>query len=110
MPLRPGLYKVEFTTQIGAGVGLVVLDNGRLRGGDVAIAYLGSYTEDGDNFTADVQTLRHASSSGAASVFGDDDLKVRLEGVSSGNVINLEGSSPSAPGIAFKAVLTHIGD
>ena len=35
MPLRPGLYKVEFTTQIGAGVGLVVLDQGRLPWSDL---------------------------------------------------------------------------
>ena len=110
MSLRPGLYKVEFTTQIGTGAGMVVLDQGRLRGGDIAIAYLGTYTEDGDNFSADVQTRRHSSPPGVVSVFGDDDLEVQLKGTSSGTAINLEGSSQAAPGITFKAVLTHIGD
>ena len=110
MPLRTGLYKVEFTTQIGAGVGVVVLDQGRLRGGDIAIAYLGTYTEDGDSFSADVQTLRHSSPPGVVSVFGNDDLLVQLKGASSGTTINLEGSSHAAPGVTFKAVLTHLGD
>ena len=110
MPLRPGLYKVEFSTQNGAGTGVVVLDQGRLRGGDIAIAYLGTYTEDGDSFSADVKTRRHSSPPGVTSVFGDDDLEVELKGTSSGTTIDLEGSSQAAPGITFKAVLTHVGD
>ena len=109
MPLTPGLYKVEFSTKIGAGVGVVVLDGGKLRGGDIAIAYLGTYTEEGDTFSAKVRTLRHSSPPGVISVFGEDDLRVELNGTVSGQTINLEGTSRSSPGVTFKAVLTHLG-
>ena len=110
MAFRPGLYKVEFTTQIGAGIGVVVLDGGRLRGGDIAIAYLGTYEADGDRFAAEVRTLRYASPPGVISVFGDDDLDVHLEGTINDATIAVEGTAEAAPGVTFKAVLTHIGD
>ena len=110
MTFRPGLYKVEFTTQIGAGAGVVVLDNGRLRGGDVAIAYLGTYTAEGESFSAEVQTLRHSSPPGIISVFGDDDLHVHLKGTIKDAIIAVEGASEAAPGVTFKAVLTLIGE
>ena len=110
MALRPGLYKVEFTTQIGAGMGVVVLDGGRLRGGDIAIAYLGTYTAEGDDFSADLRTLRHSTPPGVVSVFGEDDLDVHLAGTIDGSTITIEGSSAATPDVTFKAVLTHIGD
>ena len=110
MAFRPGLYKVEFTTQIGAGMGVVVLDDGRLRGGDIAIAYLGTYTVDGDDFAADLRTTRHSTPPGVVSVFGEDDLRVNLRGTVAGTTITIEGASEAAPDVTFKAVLSHIGD
>ncbi len=59
MPLQNGLYKIEFQTQLGAGSGVVILHDGQLRGGDSMIYYVGTYKQDGDEFSAEVRTDAH---------------------------------------------------
>ena len=110
MSLSPGLYKIEFSTQLGSGYGLVVMDGGRVRGGDAAFAYVGTYQEDGDRFSVDVVTSRHTPTPAITSLFGRDDAKVHLHGDTSGSVIDLEGHAAEAPDITFKAVLSRLSD
>ena len=50
--LRNGSYSAWFRTPQGEGTGIVELNDGQLTGGDTVIGYDGSYTQDGDSFTA----------------------------------------------------------
>ncbi len=64
MPIRDGLYKVSFQTPIGTGNGVAVFDGGKLRGGDSIMHYSGTYSQDGDKFSAKVVTGRHSQHAG----------------------------------------------
>jgi len=106
--LTDGLYSVRFKTPMGDGSGVVTLIGGKLRGGDAGIAYLGSYTQDGDSFKATVKTQRHTH--GLGSVFGKDNVTISLTGKSSGTGTNCTGTAAEAPGVTFQAALARISD
>jgi hypothetical protein len=105
--LEDGFYSVRFKTGIGQGAGVVVATNGQLLGGDSALAYFGSFTQDGqNNVTASVKTERHTP--GIQSVFGRDEVTIALTGKSNGRGAVLTGTSPDAPGVNFTATLDPI--
>ena len=54
MSFENGLYAIRFQTPLGAGAGVAYLENGKLRGGDSMMAYVGSFNETGGVLTADV--------------------------------------------------------
>lgn len=110
MALMPGLYKIEFSTKLGTGYGLVVMDDGKVRGGDAAFAYVGTYREDGDGFVVDVKISRHTESAAMTSLFGNDEATVHLQGNSSGSIIDLQGRAAEAPDVSFKAILSHLSE
>jgi hypothetical protein len=110
MAITPGTYKAEFTTPLGEGSGIVVVENGRIRGGDSGMLYLGEYTGSGDSITATVKISRHSVTQAVASVFGIDNATINLKGLTTPTSATVEGTSPQAPGIQFHAVLTRVAD
>lgn len=106
--LPDGFYGVQFKTPRGEGAGVVVLANGQLRGGDSALAYSGTFSQQGDDFSATVTTSRHAQ--GLPSVFGVDAVNITLPGKSSSTSATCAGTAAQAPGLTFQAVLTRISD
>jgi hypothetical protein len=106
--LPDGFYGVRFKTPRGEGAGVVVLSNGKLRGGDSALAYSGAFSQNEDAFTATVATSRHAQ--GMLSVFGVDAVNISLTGKSSSTSATCTGTATQAPGLALEAVLTRISD
>ena len=62
-----GFYSVEFITHLGPGGGVVLLKDGKLRGGDAAMYYTGTYDVQADQFTATIQVFGHATYAGAVS-------------------------------------------
>jgi hypothetical protein len=118
--MRDGLYKVAFQTQLGAGAGVVVLQGGKLKGGDSRIYYTGSYTETGDQFTAQVATELHTDTPGFGSIFGRDHANISLRGTTKGDSAEMTGTAAEqelslhqtrlAPGVSFQVVLTRIAD
>lgn len=105
-----GFYKVAFATQLGAGAGVVHLRDGKVWGGDSSLCYLGTYSLSGDDFTATVRTDKHTSVPGHGSVFGIDQVDIRLTGSASNGTIRTRGTAAQAPGVSFEAVLTKIAD
>ncbi len=103
--LPNGFYVVHFKTPRGSGAGVLMLTDGQLRGGDSSIMYTGTYSQDGDKFTADVSTRRHTA--GMPSVFGVDAITIHLAGKSSGTSASCTGS---AAGVTFQADLNRISD
>lgn len=108
--MQDGLYKAAFQTPMGEGYGVVVLSGGTLRGGDSMMYYIGTYTENGGQFTASVDVDVHSTVPGMVSVFGPSKNRVHidLQGQSTAESATAKGSSPQAPGIGFNAKLTRL--
>ena len=70
--LENGKYSAWFRTSLGEGTGIVMLQDGKLTGGDTVIACRGLYSQTGDEFTADIAIHRHTA--GQLSVFGIDNV------------------------------------
>ncbi|ARP90308.1 hypothetical protein CAL14_08430 [Bordetella genomosp. 9] len=107
--IRNGFYKVKFSAQIRDARGLVVLENGTIKGGDDEMVYVGEYGEQSANpsgpsqMTATISVRAYVP--GANSVFnsGDRPYKLSLSGKASGDSFTLEGPSPfGGPGITIQ--------
>ena len=79
------LWGVVFATadnpsvDVDYGGGVIVLDTGRVMGGDGAFTYIGNYEIDGDKFLANIRVRRHNQI--MDSVFGDiDDYELEAVG------------------------------
>lgn len=105
-----GLYKAQFQTPLGDGVGLIVAQDGVIRGGDIRLYYTGTYVANGNQITGKIATNLHTATPGTASIFGNDRVNIALKGTFSGNTVNLTGTSPEAPGVAMQVVLTKLAD
>jgi len=108
--MENGLYKVEFQTQLGSGAGVVFLQNGKIRGGDSAMFYVGSVSEQGDDLTAEVEGNLHTNMPGTRSVFGFDKTHIKLKGKGAGRSATFTGTSKEAPNVSFQAKLTKLSD
>jgi hypothetical protein len=108
--LREGLYKVEFHTVHGTGSGVVYATGGKLRGGNSAFAFIGTYTGKDDDIHVKLSTLRHYDDPAFKPLFGTDMITLTLRGTMNGDMIDFEGAALQLPGVVFKAVLTHIAD
>ena len=108
--MRDGLYKVEFHTVHGSGNGVLYATSGKIRGGNSGFAFIGNYTLKGDEIHVKISTLRHNAEPGFKPLFGIDMVTLTLKGKENGDMFDFEGSALQLPGVAFKAVLTRIGD
>jgi hypothetical protein len=78
--LQEGLYKVEFHTVHGTGTGVIYAINGKLRGGNSAFAFIGSYADKPDGIQARVTTQRHNADPAFKPLFGTDMITLTLKG------------------------------
>lgn len=101
--LKDGSYSAWFKTPRGEGTGIVHFENGKISGGDSIMTYGGFYEVSGDRFTATVTITRHTA--GHATVFGIDDLVLKLGGVSKGAIATCTGTADVEPGLTFEATL-----
>jgi hypothetical protein len=101
--LRDGKYRAWFRTSRGEGTGIVHLADGRISGGDCFFSYGGTYEINEDTFTATLTTRRCAD--GPTTVFGLDEIEVRLVGSVRGTTACCFGTSDQAPGLRFEATL-----
>jgi hypothetical protein len=100
---KDGKYAAWFRTSLGQGTGIVRLANGKISGGDSVITYAGSYELDEDRFTATLTTRRHAA--GQPSVFGVDEVEVKLTGRFNGTIASCSGTAGQIPELLFEATL-----
>ena len=84
--------------------------SGKLRGGNSGFAFIGNHTRKGDDIHVKISTLRHNADPGFKPLFGTDMITLTLKGSASGDMVDFEGTALQLPGVAFKAVLTRIGD
>lgn len=106
-----GLYKIAFETRTGAEYGVAYLHNGKLRGGDSGMAYLGTYKQDGQLFSAEMSVTQHRHVPGAVSALGFNDMVVELRGlVDNSSMMTVRGTSPETSLVRFTARLSLIAD
>jgi T3SS negative regulator,GrlR len=101
--LKDGKYAAWFRTSRGEGTGIVDLANGKISGGDSVFVYSGSYQIDDDRITAALTTRRYAP--GPPTVFGIDEVDVKLTGRFNAMMASCSGTAEQAPGILFEATL-----
>ena len=73
-------------------------------------AFIGNYTRKGDEIHVKISTLRHNPDPGFKPLFGTDMITLTLKGTENGDMVDFEGTALQMPCLAFKAVLTRIGD
>ncbi len=108
--MRDGLYRVEFHTVHGTGSGVVYACSGKLRGGNSAFAFIGSYCSTPKAIQVKVSTERHDPDPAFKPLFGVDRVTLTLSGQENGDMVDFEGTALQMPGLAFRAVLTRIAD
>ncbi|MCC8937338.1 MULTISPECIES: hypothetical protein [Bradyrhizobium] len=106
--LENGTYAAWFRTSLAHGTGIVHVADGRLWGSDSIMLYDGTVAHDGDRFSAVLVATRHTE--GHATVFGTDDLVVRLEGTATGAIATCKGRADSVPDLAFDVTLIRSHD
>lgn len=106
--MRDGLYKVGFKTRLGVGYGVVVLQDGRIQGGDSSSYYVGTYQVDGTRFTAEIQIDRHTLVPVLRPLFGVERARIVIAGDVMEDAAVMSGSSPDAPEVVFEAVLSRL--
>ncbi|MBR0715074.1 GrlR family regulatory protein [Bradyrhizobium liaoningense] len=108
--MREGLYKVDFHTVHGTGCGVVYVTSGKMRGGNSAFAFSGTYTGEGDRIKVKISTERYNADPAFRPLFGTDRITLMLSGRQDGDMVEFEGTALQLPGIAFRAVLARLGD
>ncbi|MCK1717821.1 GrlR family regulatory protein [Bradyrhizobium sp. 141] len=108
--MRQGLYKVDFHTVHGTGCGVVYVMDGKMRGGNSAFAFIGTYTGEGDGIKVKISTQRYNDDPSFKALFGADRITLALAGREDGETAEFEGNALQAPGVAFRAVLSRISD
>ena len=104
--LRDGEYAAWYKTPRGEGTGIVHLANGEITGGDSILSYSGRYEVDQDRFTAVLTTKRHTP--GHPSVFGIDEIELKLAGKSMGVTACCSGTAKQAPELPFQVTLIRV--
>src|ERR1700719_98890 len=101
--LKDGTYAAWFKTPLGQGTGIAHVADGKIWGRDSIMTYSGSCEVDGDRFTASLSIKRHTE--GHATVFGADDLTLRLERTCAGNIATYVGTAEQVPGVLLEGTL-----
>lgn len=101
--LRNGTYAAWFKTPLGQGTGIAHVEDGRIWGHDSIMTYSGTCEIDGDRFTAIISIERHTE--GHATVFGADDLTLRLEGTCADKLGRYTGTAEQVPGVLLEGTL-----
>ena len=106
-----GLYKFRFTTQRGAGCGVMfIAPGGRLYGGDTGYSFIGTFTEADGVIAAEFRMSRHYYGPQYVPMFDVDDIVMNFTGTYQGEEIHFEGGSAALPGVRFTVILTAIHD
>jgi hypothetical protein len=101
--LKDGTYAAWFKTPLGQGTGIAHVADGKIWRRDSIMTYSGTCEVDGERFTAILSIKRHTD--GHATVFGADDLTLRLEGTCAGNIATYVGTAEQVPGVLLEGTL-----
>ncbi|MEL6828779.1 MAG: GrlR family regulatory protein [Pseudomonadota bacterium] len=95
--MKQGLYRISLQTGLGADTAVVVLNDGRMLGGDSRFAYIGDYTFSGDSFSAQLFIRQIGDAPGMATALGLLPVTLQLKGKISGDHIDATGAAHEYP-------------
>src|SRR5258708_39627680 len=106
-----GLYKVEMHTVHGSRRGVLYVYDGKMRGGNSAFAFIGTYRDSGSGeVLVDISTLRHNDDPNFQPLFKTDRITLSLKGRQQGEQYHFEGGTTQLPGVAFNSVMPPISE
>lgn len=108
--MLPGLYSVVFSAPGGsAGVGLVVVDNGKIHGGDLTYLYRGTYQADGQSVNAKIHVSHYRGQ--LNSILGAiSNFDLILSGKASDSGFTLSGQVEGYPQLAISIAAQRQAD
>jgi len=96
--MKNGLYSVKFSAQgQGGGAGVVVLQDGQVRGGDSGSFYRGTYSATNGQFSAQVSIRNHFFHPSMEYLFGREGGEVSLSGTYTEDSAHATATSPQLP-------------
>jgi hypothetical protein len=101
--LKNGTYVAYYATPLNQGAGVAHIEDGKLTGSDSIMNYDGTYEVDGNRFAGILRTTRH--SEGHETVFGVDNLTLRIEGICIGKVASYVATADEVPGMVLEGTL-----
>jgi hypothetical protein len=106
--MQKGLYKVYMETVHGSRRGVLYVYDGKMMGGNMAFAFIGTYRESDGEVFADLSTLRHNEDPAHQPLLKTDVVTLTLRGRRHGEQYHFEGGTTALPGVAFRLVMTPI--
>jgi hypothetical protein len=112
--IRNGLYSIHIRMLDGidgGNTGVMVLHNGRIRGGDAFFDYIGSYTSANGRWKGEIINHEHTPSQGERPVFGGYEVGIGFSGTYTDD--GAVGEATALAGkrsIRFSAVLKKLAD
>ena len=109
--MREGLYKCEMHTVHGSRRGVVYVYDGKMRGGNSAFAFIGTYRDgEGGEVLVDIATMRHNDDPNYEPLLKSDKTTLALHGRRHGDNYIFQGGITQLPGIAFHSLMTPISE
>ena len=111
--IRNGLYSIHIRMLDGidgGNTGVMVLQDGRIRGGDAFFDYIGAYSAENGKWKGEIVNHEHTPSRGERPLFGGHEVGIGFSGTYDGE--GAEGEATALAGkrsIRFKAVLKKTG-
>jgi hypothetical protein len=101
------LYGIEFVSNVGnGGHGVVVLETGRILGGDSSFVFVGDYNTNNGKIIANVKCTNDRKT--LQSIFGDiDEFNLYLEGTTNHNEFIINGYMVENPSMEIGIKLTR---
>ena len=110
--IRNGLYslRIDMLDGIGGGnTGVMVLHEGRIRGGDAFFDYIGAYTAAGGRWKGELVNREHTPSLGERPLFGGREVGIGFVGSYDSDGAEAEATALAGKrSIRFKAVLRKL--
>ncbi|EIZ77752.1 hypothetical protein WSK_3763 [Novosphingobium sp. Rr 2-17] len=107
--MKNGLYSVTFSYAGDSGAGVVVLTDGKVRGGDTSFFYIGNLGVNGSEATGVIDVARH--SPGLPNVFGVDAYQLTLNAkLISGGELKGTAKTAAVPGATLQVVMKLIAE
>lgn len=102
--MQDGLYIARFRTPLDEAMGIIVLRDNEVLGGDAGMYYAGHVEDRNGRIQVNMTVRRHQEA--ALSVFGDfEKFDLTLTGRKAGEVYEFEGRANAAPSMKFTATL-----
>ena len=112
--MKNGLYSIHVKMLDGhpdRGAGVLVLQDGDMRGGNGSLYYTGSYTCEGQKWKGELVTFPHTRNPGPTKVFEERESSIGFSGTFTEHAAEASGTALIGKfSLSFKVTLRHLAD